>query len=229
MCISSFSPRFYFRNHAFCFLPLAAILESSPKCFFSECSHYWYALICNFLSMERGGLPSHRVPCAGDLKLCLGSTSQGGTYLTLSAPGCSPPFSCLPQHLTGFQPIWFLLYSSWMSLAHSWASENHSGFHRLFNTGMDGGTSPSLLLFVWWSVVTAITGEETYDREVEACCLLCGVVKDWCAQLGLCITAPKYLLCSQAETSGSGRSKQTLLPSESPSEPSQCLAQIGMW
>jgi hypothetical protein len=112
MCISSFSPRFYFRNHAFCFLPLAAILESSPKCFFSECSHYWYALICNFLSMERGGLPSHRVPCAGDLKLCLGSTSQGGTYLTLSAPGCSPPFSCLPQHLTGFQPIWFLLYSS---------------------------------------------------------------------------------------------------------------------
>jgi hypothetical protein len=29
-CISSVSPRFYFRKHAFCFLPLAAILES-PK------------------------------------------------------------------------------------------------------------------------------------------------------------------------------------------------------
>jgi hypothetical protein len=27
-CISSISPRFYFRKHAFCFLPLAAILES---------------------------------------------------------------------------------------------------------------------------------------------------------------------------------------------------------
>jgi hypothetical protein len=30
-CISSFSPRFYFRRHAFCFLPLATILESSKK------------------------------------------------------------------------------------------------------------------------------------------------------------------------------------------------------
>jgi hypothetical protein len=29
-CISSVSPRFYFSRHAFCFLPLAAILESSP-------------------------------------------------------------------------------------------------------------------------------------------------------------------------------------------------------
>jgi hypothetical protein len=28
MCISSFSPRVYFRKHAFCFLPLVAILES---------------------------------------------------------------------------------------------------------------------------------------------------------------------------------------------------------
>jgi hypothetical protein len=27
-CISSISPRFYFRKHAFCFLPLVAILES---------------------------------------------------------------------------------------------------------------------------------------------------------------------------------------------------------
>jgi hypothetical protein len=27
-CISSVSPRFYFRRHTFCFLPLAAILES---------------------------------------------------------------------------------------------------------------------------------------------------------------------------------------------------------
>jgi hypothetical protein len=27
-CISSISPRFYLRRHAFCFLPLIAILES---------------------------------------------------------------------------------------------------------------------------------------------------------------------------------------------------------
>jgi hypothetical protein len=27
-CISSVSPRFYFRKHTFCFLPVAAILES---------------------------------------------------------------------------------------------------------------------------------------------------------------------------------------------------------
>jgi hypothetical protein len=32
-CISSVSPRFYFRKHAFCFLPLAAILESSKTYF----------------------------------------------------------------------------------------------------------------------------------------------------------------------------------------------------
>jgi hypothetical protein len=30
-CISSISPRFYFRKHTFCFLPLVAILESSLK------------------------------------------------------------------------------------------------------------------------------------------------------------------------------------------------------
>jgi hypothetical protein len=32
-CVSSVSPRFHFRKHAFCFLPLAAILES-PKVYF---------------------------------------------------------------------------------------------------------------------------------------------------------------------------------------------------
>jgi hypothetical protein len=34
-CISIVSPRFYFRRHAFCFLPLATILESFPG-FFKE-------------------------------------------------------------------------------------------------------------------------------------------------------------------------------------------------
>jgi hypothetical protein len=39
-CISIVSPRFYFRWHAFCFFPLAAILES-PSCFFSWCLPIW--------------------------------------------------------------------------------------------------------------------------------------------------------------------------------------------
>jgi hypothetical protein len=30
-CISSISPRFYFRKHAFCFLPVVTILESPEK------------------------------------------------------------------------------------------------------------------------------------------------------------------------------------------------------
>jgi hypothetical protein len=34
-CISSISPRFYFRKHAFCFLPLVTILES-PHVFFKN-------------------------------------------------------------------------------------------------------------------------------------------------------------------------------------------------
>jgi hypothetical protein len=36
ICISNISPRFYFRKHAFCFLPLAAILESPPDVLFFE-------------------------------------------------------------------------------------------------------------------------------------------------------------------------------------------------
>jgi hypothetical protein len=39
-CISSISPRFYFRRHAFCFLPLAAILELSPF-------YYWRGFLMN--------------------------------------------------------------------------------------------------------------------------------------------------------------------------------------
>jgi hypothetical protein len=36
-CVSSVSPRFYFRRHAFCFLPLAAIVESPNDNFFKYC------------------------------------------------------------------------------------------------------------------------------------------------------------------------------------------------
>jgi hypothetical protein len=37
-CISSISPRFHYRRHAFCFLPLATIFESS--CDISELPKY---------------------------------------------------------------------------------------------------------------------------------------------------------------------------------------------
>jgi hypothetical protein len=40
-CVSSISPRFYFRRHVFCFLPLAAILES--PCFYAW--NKWYFII----------------------------------------------------------------------------------------------------------------------------------------------------------------------------------------
>jgi hypothetical protein len=39
--ISSISPRFYFRKHAFCFLPLVATLESSPLVFFICGTRVW--------------------------------------------------------------------------------------------------------------------------------------------------------------------------------------------
>jgi hypothetical protein len=40
MCISSISPRFYFRRHAFCFLSVAAILEFLLKLFSDAESRY---------------------------------------------------------------------------------------------------------------------------------------------------------------------------------------------
>jgi hypothetical protein len=40
-CISSISPRFYFRRHTFCFLPLAAILESPVLFFFLDMVLLW--------------------------------------------------------------------------------------------------------------------------------------------------------------------------------------------
>jgi hypothetical protein len=62
MCISSVSPRFYFRRHFFCFLPLAAILESP---------------ILLFL---------HLLTCVYNGSICLGPSS-----LFLSSPA-HPPF-----------------------------------------------------------------------------------------------------------------------------------------
>jgi hypothetical protein len=37
-CVSGISPRFHYRRLAFCFLPLAAILESSRYRLFNPCS-----------------------------------------------------------------------------------------------------------------------------------------------------------------------------------------------
>jgi hypothetical protein len=51
-CISSIYPRFYFRRHAFCFLPLAAILESPLLIFFvyffQESDFYFIDSLCGF-------------------------------------------------------------------------------------------------------------------------------------------------------------------------------------
>jgi hypothetical protein len=53
-CISSVSPRFYFRRHAFCFLPLAAILESPLYTLVSRLQKQKaklnpYMVACNFI------------------------------------------------------------------------------------------------------------------------------------------------------------------------------------
>jgi hypothetical protein len=45
-CISSVSPRFYFRKHTFCFLPLVTILESSPIIFLKEVRQLIVESIC---------------------------------------------------------------------------------------------------------------------------------------------------------------------------------------
>jgi hypothetical protein len=45
-CVSSISPRFHFRRHAFCFLPLAAILESLQH---SICEFINGIVCCNSL------------------------------------------------------------------------------------------------------------------------------------------------------------------------------------
>jgi hypothetical protein len=43
-CISSISPRFHFRKHTFCFLPLVASLESSQI--------YWFCSACFFPTLH---------------------------------------------------------------------------------------------------------------------------------------------------------------------------------
>jgi hypothetical protein len=48
-CISSISPRFYFRKHAFCFLPLVAILESP---FFRSFDQFLTELFLELLSLK---------------------------------------------------------------------------------------------------------------------------------------------------------------------------------
>jgi hypothetical protein len=48
-CISSVSPGFYFRKHAFCFLPHVAILESPGVLFFEMFCHDFF-VACSSIS-----------------------------------------------------------------------------------------------------------------------------------------------------------------------------------
>jgi hypothetical protein len=52
-CISSVSPRFYFRKHAFCFLPLVTIFQGFCLIFFSEVFHivakFLFHILCSLL------------------------------------------------------------------------------------------------------------------------------------------------------------------------------------
>jgi hypothetical protein len=43
-CVSGISPRFHYKRLAFCFLPLAAILESSDSFFTYSYSFYFFFL-----------------------------------------------------------------------------------------------------------------------------------------------------------------------------------------
>jgi hypothetical protein len=86
-CISSVSPRFYFRRHAFCFLPLATILESLPilsKHFsFHTKSTDWESSMSPKLLQAAASGPS-RVGLSLSVQLNSHTTS-------------SPPQSLLPQ------------------------------------------------------------------------------------------------------------------------------------
>jgi hypothetical protein len=64
-CISTISPRFYFRRDAFCFLPLAAILESSICLIIEGNLNYvmkvvysmflYFSYFCNFVIKKQIG------------------------------------------------------------------------------------------------------------------------------------------------------------------------------
>jgi hypothetical protein len=57
-CVSSISPRFHYRRLAFCFLPLAAILESLHTCFFSSFFLVWnWGLNLRVLHTCKAGAP----------------------------------------------------------------------------------------------------------------------------------------------------------------------------
>jgi hypothetical protein len=66
-CISSVCPRFYFRGHALCFLPLAAILESSTR---------WYLNCNNNENVRKGDNDSDVWASSYQIKLILCTTRQ---------------------------------------------------------------------------------------------------------------------------------------------------------
>jgi hypothetical protein len=93
-CISSVSPRFYFRRHAFCFLPLAAILnfEFSKICF--ETQHVTYTGECSICNW----------------KDCIPMVLSAVLYLYLWNPFCLQCCSVL------YFPCWYSFYLSDLSI-----------------------------------------------------------------------------------------------------------------
>jgi hypothetical protein len=77
-CISSISPRFYFRNHAFCFLPLVTILESE---FLSTC--LGQQVVSGQASPPSEHLPSQEVFKAAHPEALIADVrnSPDGTYI----------------------------------------------------------------------------------------------------------------------------------------------------
>jgi hypothetical protein len=62
-CVSSVSTRFYFRKHAFCFLPLVTILESLFLFFFQHCLSH------GMLRLGDGKRSKRKVTTIGSMRL----------------------------------------------------------------------------------------------------------------------------------------------------------------
>jgi hypothetical protein len=85
-CISSVSPRFYFRKHAFCFVPLVAILESHFPLLMHPCDLPMVLQSEDFTLLPEYGLSN--VPPAGawhiSMPCSLTTISSSFNYLILA-------------------------------------------------------------------------------------------------------------------------------------------------
>jgi hypothetical protein len=73
-CVSSISPRFHFRRHAFCFFPLAAILEFQVPVIVAK------DLKRNVMSLMKGSSPDTRMH---EFKLNVRNCSSGCYYVKM--------------------------------------------------------------------------------------------------------------------------------------------------